>query len=100
MTKKKVDKNEKYEVQKPREKSQLEIKAQIREAEAKKREAKVLPKETKISFDSWYHARAARFAKCHLKEIIWADFKSRKLNKEEKAEVYDKALERYGIKLD
>ena len=82
--------------------SQLELKIQIKqaEAEAKKKEVKVLPKEVKISFDSWYHARMARISKIHLKEIIWADFNSRKLSKEEKAEDYDKALEKYGVKLD
>lgn len=82
--------------------SQLELKAQIRKIEAKKQEEKVkiLPKEVKISFDSWYHARMAKIPKAHLKEIIWADFNSRKLTKEEKAEDYDKALGKYGIKLD
>ena len=103
MAKKKVNKkSEKSEAPVSYEKSPLEIKVQIREAESKKREekAKVLPKEIKISFESWYHARMARFPKYHMKEIIWADFKSRKLSEEEKAEDYDKALERYGIKLD
>jgi hypothetical protein len=74
---------------------------QIKEMEMKKREEsapKVEP-EAKVSFDSWYHQKKDKFAKCHHKEIILADFKARGLSEEATIEEYDRALGLYGIKL-
>jgi hypothetical protein len=77
------------------------LKEQIKEMENKMREEsapKVSPEET-VTFDSWYHQRKDKIAKCHHKEIIMADFKARGLDKEATVEEFDKALGLYGVKL-
>jgi hypothetical protein len=77
------------------------LKEQIKEMENKNREMsapKVAPEE-KVSFDSWYHQRKDKIAKCHHKEIIMADFKARGLGKEATMGEFDKALALYGVKL-
>lgn len=77
------------------------LKEQIKEMEMKHREEtapKASPLE-KVSFDSWYHQRKDRIPKCHHKEIIMADMRSRGLGKEATVEEFDKALELYGVKL-
>lgn len=79
------------------------LKEEIKDMEQKKRDeaAKVvkLPAKQKVSFDSWYHQRKVNIAKCHMKEIIWADFKARGVGKKAEMQEYDKALELYGVKL-
>jgi len=81
-------------------KSTKELKAKIKEMEAKQRESIPAPApEKKVSFDSWYHQRKTKIPKQHMKEIIMADFKSRGLDKEATMEEFDKALKLYGIKL-
>lgn len=79
----------------------LKLKAVVREAEAKKKEEKNqnVPKDTKVTFDSWYHLRASKIPKQHMKEIIAADFKARKLSDMESIEDFDNALKQYGVKL-
>ena len=77
------------------------LKEQIKEMEQKNREAtapKAIPEET-ISFDSWFHQRSDKLARCHKKEIIFADFKARGLGDNATIAEYDKALELYGVKL-
>lgn len=77
------------------------LKEQIKEMEKKNREEsapKVTPLEV-VSFNSWYHQRKDKIAKCHHKEIIMADFKARGLGEEASIEEFDKALELYGVKL-
>lgn len=56
-----------------------------------------LPK--KVEFDAWYAARAAAIPAVHKKEIIKADFKGRKVPMISSMEDFDKALEKYGVKL-
>lgn len=77
------------------------LKEQIKEMEAKNREvsAPKVSQEAKVSFDSWYHQRKDKIAKCHLKEILMADFKARGLSKDATMVEFDKALEMYGVKL-
>lgn len=78
-----------------------DLKEEIKAMEAKKREESA-PKaavEKKVSFDSWYHQRKHMIKKCHMKEVIWADFVARGLTKEHTVAEFDKALELYGVKL-
>lgn len=78
------------------------LKEQIKEMEQKKREDSTpkIPEETRVTFDSWYHLRKDKIASCHLKEIIAADFKARKVPNEATIAEFDKALELYGVKLN
>lgn len=78
-----------------------DLKAEIKKMEAEKRKdaAPKVAAEKKISFDSWYHQRHHKIAKCHKKEIIWADFSARGMKKEATMAEFDKALELYGVKL-
>ena len=78
-----------------------ELKAQIKEMEAKKREevASAIESEATITFDSWFHLRKQMIAKCHTKEVILADFKARGLKAAATMAEFDKALELYGVKL-
>lgn len=82
-------------------KADKDLKAKIKEMENSKRDACAVPLKTdkRVSFSSWYHQRSSKIPKQHMKEILWADFKSRGLKKEETMEAYDKALKLYGIKL-
>ena len=61
--------------------------------------APVAQAEELISFDSWFHAKKNKIAKCHHKEIIMADFKARGIGEQATTKEFDKALELYGIKL-
>jgi hypothetical protein len=79
--------------------SKADLKAQIKEMESKKRVAAPEKKDKKVSFDSWYHQRKQKIAKCHMKEIIWADFKARGMKDKQTMEEFDKALKLYGVKL-
>lgn len=81
--------------------SKKNLKQEIKEMELKKREesAPKLQLDKVVSFDSWYHQRKDKIAKCHLKEIIMADFQARGLSKSHTIEEFDKALEQYGVKL-
>ena len=80
------------------------LSAQIKEMEAKKRDEAVstIPENKepeKVDFDTWYHIRSSSIPVNHLKEIILADFKARKLSKKETMEAYDEALRVYGINI-
>lgn len=79
-----------------------DLKEEIKAMEAKKREqsAPKVAVEKKVSFDSWYHQRKHMIHKCHMKEVIWADFVARGLTSEQTAAEFDKALELYGVKID
>lgn len=76
-----------------------ELKAKIKKMEEDKRKESIkhLPKERKVSFDSWHHQRAHKIPKMHVKEIILADFKARGLGLSETMEDYDNALKLYGV---
>ena len=82
-------------------KNKKSLKAEIKAMETKKSEesAPVLQTDKKVAFESWYHQRKSKIAKCHRKEILWADFQARKMNKEATMAEYDKALELYGVRL-
>lgn len=71
------------------------------EEDAKREETKpVVKKATKVSFDSWYQSISGKInVKAHKKEVVRADFSGRGLSDKEEKQVYDKALEQYGIKL-
>lgn len=53
----------------------------------------------KIHFDEWFSSRKHRIPPQHMKEILMADFKARKVPMEAGPNVFDKALEVYGVKL-
>lgn len=78
---------------------EVDLKAQIKEMENKKREVAPIKPNVKVSFDSWYHQRKNKIPKQHMKEVLAADFKSRGLGVEATMEEYDKALNIYGVKL-
>lgn len=55
--------------------------------------------EEKVDFDSWFVMRGSQIPKHHHKEIIKADFMGRGLRQHESLQVFDAALNKYGIKL-
>jgi hypothetical protein len=69
------------------------------ENEKRKEALKLSPKDTKVSFDSWYKQRSDIIPKMHIKEIILADFKARGLSKIETLDDFDKALKLYGVEI-
>lgn len=71
-------------------------KKQVEKQEEQKVEEIQVPK---VDFSTWYTLREKQIPKVHRKEIIWADFKARKLKDNETMETFDKALEKYGVKL-
>lgn len=77
------------------------LKAQIKEMEAKKREesAPTVEVEQEVTFDSWYHQRKPLIPACHMKEILMADFQARGVKSMATMAAFDKALELYGVKL-
>jgi len=90
-------------------KAQLKLKliAKKAEAEAKKVAVKsahklVKPEEdsTTVSFDQWWMALTKRSVKIrpHLKEIFWADFKSRGCSNKETSQKYYELLDNFGYK--
>lgn len=78
-----------------------DLRAQIKEMEAKKREesAPAIEPEAEVAFDSWFHQRKPMIPKVHVKEVIMADFKARGLGDKATMAAYDKALAAYGVKL-
>lgn len=82
-------------------KKEKDLKAMIKEMEAKKREESLptIEPEVEVTFDSWFHQRKHMIPKNHMKEIILADFKARGLGLKASMMAYDRALEQYGIKL-
>lgn len=62
-------------------------------------EAPPIEQPKKVEFDAWYAARSASIPAIHKKEIIKADFKGRKVPMIASMEDFDKALEKYGVKL-
>ena len=82
-------------------KNKKNLKDQIKAMETKKREDSTpeVSVEKRVSFDSWFHQRKKQIAKCHMKEVIWADFTARGIKKEQTMGEFDKALELYGVKL-
>jgi len=52
-----------------------------------------------VDFNVWFAMREKKIPTRHMREIIWADFKSQGLQAKETLDAYDKALESYGIKL-
>jgi hypothetical protein len=53
----------------------------------------------KIEFDTWWALKEELIPSQHKKEIVWADFKARGLSKLESHKDYDKALEKYGVRI-
>lgn len=82
-------------------KKKKDLRVEIKEMEAKKREetTPVAAAEKRVTYDSWYHQRKKQFAKCHSKEVIWADMSARGIKGKQTMGEFDKALELYGIKL-
>lgn len=78
-----------------------DLKNMIKEMEtnARKQSAPESVPKALVSFDSWFHQRKDKIARCHHKEIIAVDFKARGVKDEASMEDFDKALELYGIKL-
>lgn len=57
------------------------------------------PQPMKLDFDAWWALREKKVPQHHMKEIILADFKARKLSLKETMSTYDEALRKYGVKL-
>jgi len=79
---------------------QKTLKNKIKEMETAKRlEAVVhMPPDNMVSFDQWWVALSKRMSlRPSLKEIMWADFRARGLNKEESNAKYDEALKLFGL---
>lgn len=86
--------------------SEKDMMAEIKKMEAEKR-AKAMEKQPKknkedeeISFDTWWMRRSKMIPQAHRKEIIKADFKGRGMKDKAKTSDFDKALEKYGLKLN
>jgi predicted KAP-like P-loop ATPase len=54
---------------------------------------------TTVEFDTWWALKEEQIPAHHRKEIVWADFKARGLSKSETMKDYDRALEKYGVRL-
>jgi len=63
------------------------------------KEEEVVEEVPKIDFNVWFAMREKKIPSQHLREIIWADFRSRGLSAKETLESYDKAIKAYGLKL-
>jgi hypothetical protein len=75
-----------------------ELKAKIKEMEAKKREEVAPEVEAKVSFDQWWVMLTKRMTvRPSLKEILWADFNARGVGKEELSSKYDECLKLFGL---
>jgi len=59
----------------------------------------ILTQPVKMDFDAWWAMREKSIPRQHLKEIILADIKARKLSLNETMKTYDEALGKYGVKL-
>jgi len=76
------------------------LKHQIKEMEDAQRELAAAPitLDTTVSFDHWWILLNKRMSlRPHLKEIMWADFNSRGLKKEELVARYDEGLRLFGL---
>lgn len=76
------------------------LKRQIKEMEDAKREQNHAPSKPDdvLSFDQWWVSLCRRMTlRPSLKEIMWADFNSRGLKKEEPASRYDEGLKLFGL---
>lgn len=91
-------------------KEQLKLKLMAKTAEAQVRQdasktvlkSEPSKKEDKsaISFDQWWMSIAkSPKIRPHLKEIFWADFKSRGYSKKETSKKYYELLDNFGFKL-
>lgn len=86
-----------------------ELKRQMKEMEDKQREHALANAEVtivpppgqdvkKVAFDQWWMMlNGKKKLRPSLKEVLWAEFKSRGLSKEESVEAYDNALKLFGI---
>jgi hypothetical protein len=74
-----------------------DLRSKIKQMEREQRGP--LAEEKTVSFDSWFFQRKDKIPKHHMKEVIFADFTARGLDKEATVEQYDKALRLYGIKI-
>ena len=76
------------------------LKRQIKEMEDAAREQNQAPLQVDdvLSFDQWWVALSRRMTlRASLKEIMWADFNSRGLKKEDTAANYESALKLFGL---
>jgi hypothetical protein len=80
-------------------KTKKQIKAEIKEMEAKKRQESEIKVDVAISFDSWFHRRSERIPKGHYKEVIAASFRSMKVPMMATIAEFDEALAKYGLKI-
>ena len=107
----KTEKKEKLEKPKRKPKVDPELRTRIARMEKEKRETaikkaeKVAPKikpeqPAGVLFKLWWVDVSKRLnLKPYLKEIVWADFKSRGLGKREPKEKYDQAMAKFGYKV-
>ena len=81
-----------------------ELIKKLKEMEDKKRMDSMVealidsPNASDLSFDQWWMMLMnERPLRAHMKEIIWAEFKSRGLQKTGFKEEYDAALKKFGL---
>lgn len=88
-------------------KKDIEFIKKVKEFEAQKRKNRIESNEVKLEikeenlmdFDAWWSTVKNSIPPAHKKEIIWADFKARKLSNRETKESYDAALKKYGLSI-
>lgn len=73
--------------------------SKIKKKKEEKKEVESAPTADVYEFDVWWVMRRDRMPKHHMKEVIKADFMARGVNSKDTLENFDKALEKYGIKL-
>lgn len=94
-----MSKNKKADIELKRKIKEMEDKAR---AEAMSNSSYTVIKEEKqeeaqLSYDQWWMIAQSRAKmRPHMKEIIWAEMKSRGLSKNETMSKYDKALRLFG----
>ena len=79
-------------------KSNAKAKAPAKSAPLTVVSAAVIPAQDTVSFDQWWMMLNRKSPQLpHLKEIIWADFRSRGLKANETKQKYDDMLKVFGI---
>lgn len=73
--------------------------AKRKEAEASAPAAPVAAKQPEVSFDAWFARRKDAIPRGHQRDVIKADFISRKTEMMGTMEHFDKALALFGVKL-
>ncbi len=82
-----------------KDKKEVDLAAEIKKMEQAKRKPALIKQDKVVGFDSWYHQRKSGIPKQHRKEILWADFSARGVEKHSTVKEFDRALKLYGVEL-